>query len=138
MQTLTGGSTWTNHQFASRQLLLLCAMLDFSDATNWKFASTFVQDLLNQPLEYMEEDGEKVLIGDGFSLGGDRNWANAISGLAKMVYAAQDEFEEFVQGILEKLAQPCRDRTTDFMLWIHCLAVGCKERRSNQLYYCTR
>ncbi|XP_047315595.1 condensin complex subunit 3 [Impatiens glandulifera] len=113
-----------NHRFASRQLLLLCAMLDFSDATNWKFASTFVQDLLQQPLEYFtDEDGEKVLIGDGFSLGGDRNWADAVSALAKKVYAAPGEFEEFVLCILEKLAQPCRERTADFMQWIHCLAV---------------
>ncbi|KAK9272196.1 hypothetical protein L1049_002567 [Liquidambar formosana] len=113
-----------NHRFASRQLLLLGAMLDFSDATNRKVASAFLQELLHRPLEHeVDESGNMVLIGDGINLGGDRDWADAVSGLARKVHAAAGEFEEVVVGVVEELARPCRERTADFMQWMHCLAV---------------
>ncbi|KAJ7964464.1 Condensin complex subunit 3 [Quillaja saponaria] len=115
----------SNYRFASRQLLLLGQMLDFSDATNRKFASTFVQELLRKPLEHeVDNDGNMVVIGDGLSLGGERDWAVAVSSLARKVHAAHGEFEEAVLTIVEELAQPCRERTADFMQWMHSLAVS--------------
>ncbi|KAJ9697279.1 hypothetical protein PVL29_009184 [Vitis rotundifolia] len=114
----------SNYCFASRQLLLLGAMLDFSDATNRKVASGFVQELLRKPIEYeVDEDGNKVVMGDGVNLGGDREWADAVSGLARKVHAAAGEFEEVLLGVVEELAQPCRERTADFLHWMHCLSV---------------
>ncbi|KAL6337964.1 hypothetical protein AAG906_005933 [Vitis piasezkii] len=114
----------SNYCFASRQLLLLGAMLDFSDATNRKVSSGFVQELLRKPIEYeVDEDGNKVVMGDGINLGGDREWADAVSGLARKVHAATGEFEEVLLGVVEELVQPCRERTTDFLHWMHCLSV---------------
>lgn len=99
-------------------------MLDFSDATYRKVASTFVQELLNKPFDHeVDEDGNVILIGDGINLGGDRDWANAVSQLAQKVHAANGEFEEVVLGVIEELAQPCRERTATFIQWMHCLAV---------------
>ncbi|KAG6659972.1 hypothetical protein CIPAW_03G073200 [Carya illinoinensis] len=113
-----------NYRFASRQLLLLGAMLDFSDATNRKVAGTFVQELLHKPLEHeLDDDGNIVVIGDGINLGGDREWADSVSGLAKKVHAVDGEFEAVVLGVVEELARPCRERTADVMQWIHSLAV---------------
>ncbi|OVA01866.1 Nuclear condensin complex subunit 3 [Macleaya cordata] len=113
-----------NYRFTSRQLLLLGVMLDFSDATNRKVASAFVQELLHRPLEQeVDEDGNKVIIGDGINHGGDREWATAVSELAKRVHASTGEFEEVVVAVVEELARPCRERTADFMHWMHCLAV---------------
>lgn len=115
------GSTY---RFVSRQLLLLGTMLDFSDSTNRKVASSFVQELLLRPLEFdVDEDGNKIVMGDGISLGGDRHWARAVAELARKVYAAAGEFEASVSSALKELAQPCRERTADFMQWMHCLAV---------------
>lgn len=114
----------SNYRFASRQLLLLGAMLDFSDATNRKVASAFVQELLHKPLDHeVDDDGNMVVIGDGINLGGDREWADAVSGLAKKVHAANGEFEQIVLGVVEELARSCRERTADFMQWMHSLAV---------------
>ncbi|WJZ91043.1 hypothetical protein VitviT2T_010152 [Vitis vinifera] len=105
-------------------LLLLGAMLDFSDATNRKVSSGFVQELLRKPTEYeVDEDGNKVVMGDGINLGGDREWADAVSGLARKVHAATGEFEEVLLGVVEELVQPCRERTTDFLHWMHYLSV---------------
>ncbi|KAF5747475.1 hypothetical protein HS088_TW05G00196 [Tripterygium wilfordii] len=116
--------TGPNYRFASRQLLLLGAILDFSDSTNRKLASAFVKDLLHQHLEHEEDDeGNKIVIGDGINLGGDRDWADAVSSFAMKVHAASGEFEEIVLEVIEELAQPCRERTADFMQWMHCLAV---------------
>lgn len=113
-----------NFRFASRQLLLLGEMLDFSDVTIRKVAGAFVQDLLHRPLEYeMVDEGNKVVIGDGINLGGDKDWADAVSRLATKVHAAAGEFEEVILEVVKKLAQPCRERTADFMQWMHCLAV---------------
>ncbi|KAJ8428900.1 hypothetical protein Cgig2_024969 [Carnegiea gigantea] len=113
-----------NYRFVSRQLLLLGALLDFSDATIRRIAGTFVQDLLRRPIEYeMDSDGNKLVIGDGINLGGDRDWANAVAGLIKKVHAADGEFEEVVLGVVGELARPCRERTADFLEWMHCLAV---------------
>ncbi|KAJ8763073.1 hypothetical protein K2173_023278 [Erythroxylum novogranatense] len=113
-----------NHRFAARQLLLLGTMLDFSDFTSRKVASAFVQDLLLKSLDYeVDEEGNAVVIGDGINLGGDRDWAQAVSNLARKVHAATGEFEEVIIGVIEGLAQPCRERTADFMQWMHCLAV---------------
>ncbi|KAK9091471.1 hypothetical protein Sjap_024648 [Stephania japonica] len=111
-------------RFTARQLLLLGAMLDFSDATNRKTASVFVLELLRRPLELeVDQEGNKVIIGDGTSLGGDRDWASAVSKLAKKIHASSGEFEQVVVGVVEELARPCRERTADFMQWMHCLAV---------------
>lgn len=113
-----------NYRFSTRQLLLLGTMLDFSDATNRRIASSFVQELLLKPLDH-EADGEGniIVVGDGINLGGDREWASAVSALAKTVHSASGEFEEAVFRVIEELAQPCRERTADFMHWMHCLAV---------------
>ncbi|CAK7338996.1 unnamed protein product [Dovyalis caffra] len=113
-----------NYRFASRQLLLLGAMLDFSDSTSRKVASAFVKDLLHRPLDHeLDDEGSKVIIGDGINLGGDREWAGAVSSLAKKVHAAAGEFEEVFVAVVEELARPCRERTADFMQWLHSLAV---------------
>ncbi|KAL5702870.1 hypothetical protein ACHQM5_028034 [Ranunculus cassubicifolius] len=113
-----------NNRFTSRQLLLLGVMLDFSDATSRKVAGAFLQELLHRPLEHeIDEDGHQYIIGDGIHLGGDRDWALAVAELAKKVHASNGEFEEVVIGVIEELARPCRDRTADFMQWMHCLAV---------------
>ncbi|KAI0516305.1 hypothetical protein KFK09_008977 [Dendrobium nobile] len=119
---LLAGSTY---RFVSRQLLLLGAMLDFSDSTNRKVASSFVQELLLRPLECdVDDDGNKIVMGDGVSLGGDRHWSSAVAELARKVYAAAGEFEASVSSVLKELIQPCRERTADFMQWMHCLAVA--------------
>ncbi|PPD67548.1 hypothetical protein GOBAR_DD35573 [Gossypium barbadense] len=113
-----------NYHFASRQLLLLGEMLDFSDATIRKIASSFVQDLLHMPLEHeVDDEGNKVAIGDGINLGGDRDWAIAVARLARKVHSAAGEFEEVILGVVQELARPCRERTADFINWMHCLAV---------------
>ncbi|KVI08613.1 hypothetical protein Ccrd_013012 [Cynara cardunculus var. scolymus] len=112
------------NRFVARQLLLLGSMLDFSDATNRKVAAVFVLDLLNCPLQHeIDDDGNKVVIGDGISLGGEPDWADAVSGLAKRVHATPGEFEEVVLGVVAELARPCRERTADFLDWMHCLSV---------------
>lgn len=99
-------------------------MLDFSDATNRKVASAFVLELLHKPFDHeVDDNGNMLLLGDGFNLGGDRDWAIAVSGLARKVHAASGEFEEVVLGVIEELAQPCRERTANFIQWMHCLAV---------------
>ena len=99
-------------------------MLDFSDTTNRKVASSFIHELLLRPLEHeVDDDGNKIIIGDGISLGGDRDWAKAVSELARKVHAAVGEFETVVTSVIEELACPCRERTADFMRWMHCLSV---------------
>ncbi|XP_021808720.1 condensin complex subunit 3 isoform X2 [Prunus avium] len=126
-----------NYRFACRQLLLLGALLDFSDATNRKVASTFVLELLHKPFDHeVDQYGDMVVIGDGINLGGDKDWAEAVSGLARKVHAASGEFEEVVLGVVEEIAQPCRERTADFMQWMHCLAVFglCLEKARS--YHC--
>lgn len=113
-----------NCRFTSRQLLLLGEMIDFSDTSNRKVAGAFIQELLEMPPEHeLDDDDNEVVIGDGINLGGDRQWAEAVSGLAKKVYAASGEFEEAFLGVIEKLAQPCRERTANFVQWMHCLSV---------------
>ncbi|XP_043696438.1 condensin complex subunit 3 [Telopea speciosissima] len=113
-----------NYRFVSRQLLLLGVVLNFSDATNRKVGAALVQELLHRPLEHeIDDDGNKVVIGDGINLGGDREWATAVSELARKVHASVGEFEEVVVGVVEELARPCRERTADYMQWMHCLAV---------------
>uniref|UniRef100_A0A0D9WP01 Nuclear condensin complex subunit 3 C-terminal domain-containing protein n=1 Tax=Leersia perrieri TaxID=77586 RepID=A0A0D9WP01_9ORYZ len=82
-------SAGPNYHFASRQLLLLGEMLDFSDTMNRRVASSFLHELLTRPLEHeVDEDGNKLAIGDGVSLGGDREWAKAVAELAKRVHAS--------------------------------------------------
>lgn len=99
-------------------------MLDFSDATIRKVASSFVQDLLHRPLEHeVDDEGNKVVIGDGINLGGGRDWAIAVARLARRVHSATGELEEVILGVVEELARPCRERTADFMQWMHSLAV---------------
>ncbi|KAG9444465.1 hypothetical protein H6P81_015805 [Aristolochia fimbriata] len=113
-----------NYRFTSRQLLLLGTMLDFSDATNRKLASVFVLELLVRPLDHeVEDDGNKILIGDGINLGGDKHWARAVSELVQKVHASAREFDEVLTGVIDELARPCRERTADFLQWMHCLAV---------------
>ncbi|KAG6777373.1 hypothetical protein POTOM_017194 [Populus tomentosa] len=126
-----------NYRFASRQLLLLGAMLDFSDSTSRKVASAFVQDLLHRPLDHeVDDEGNKVIIGDGINLGGDKEWAGAVSSLAKKVHAAAGEFEKVFLAVVEELATPCRERTADFMQWMHSLAVtGLLLENAKSLYW---
>ncbi|KAJ4839007.1 hypothetical protein Tsubulata_021465 [Turnera subulata] len=113
-----------NYRFSSQQLLLLGEMLDFSDSTSRKVGGALVQDLLHMPLDHeVDDEGNKVVIGDGINLGGDKDWADAVSCLARKVHAAAGEFEQVVLGVVEELARPCRERTADFMQWMHSLAV---------------
>lgn len=113
-----------NYRFTSRQLLLVGTSLDFSDATNRKVARIFVQELLQKPLEHeLDDGGNMVAIGDGINLGGDREWATAVTGLARKVHCVAGEFEEVFSQVVEELAQPCRERAADFLQWMHCLAV---------------
>ncbi|KAL3525026.1 hypothetical protein ACH5RR_013398 [Cinchona calisaya] len=113
-----------NYRFASRQLLLLGEMFDFSDATNRKVAGELVQELLLKPLEHeKDENGNDVVIGDGIDLEGDKDWAAAVSGFVRQVHATLGEFEEVVLRVVAELAQPCRERTADCKEWLHCLAV---------------
>ncbi|XP_065848887.1 uncharacterized protein [Euphorbia lathyris] len=114
----------TNYRFATRQLLLLGAMLDFSDSSSRKVAGSFVKELLHKQLDHeIDDEGNQVVIGDGINLGGDKEWADAVSSLAGKVHAAPGEFEEVVLGVIEELGRPCRERTADFVQWMHCLAV---------------
>lgn len=114
----------SNYRFASRQLLLLGAMLDFSDSSNRKVASDFVQDLLHRPLDHeLDDGGNDVVIEDGINLGGERDWAADVAKLTKKVHAAMGEFENIVLAVIEELARPCRERTADCKQWLHCLAV---------------
>ncbi|KAF8650576.1 hypothetical protein HU200_063953 [Digitaria exilis] len=117
-------SAGPNYQFASRQLLLLGEMLEFSDTVNRKIASSFLHELLVRPLEHeVDDDGNQIAIGDGVSVGGDKEWAKAVAELAKKVHSSVGEFEMVVSTVVEELARPCRERTADFMQWMHCLAV---------------
>ncbi|MED6121997.1 hypothetical protein PIB30_035535 [Stylosanthes scabra] len=112
------------HRFTCRQLLLLGTMFNFSDATNRKSAGTFLQELLHKPPEHeIDNEGNVVVIGDGLSFGGDADWAEAVARFAKKVHAAHGEFEEIVLAIIEELAQPCRERTADYVQWMHCLSL---------------
>eukprot|EP01018_Ginkgo_biloba_P038171 Gb_36529 [translate_table: standard] len=115
-----------NYRFVSRQLLLLGLMLDFSDAANRKVASSFLQKLLHKPIEHAidEEDGKEVVIGDGVNLGGDKEWARAVTELARKIHASSGEFEDVVASVLAELGRPCREGGADFMQWMHCLAVA--------------
>ncbi|XP_022141514.1 condensin complex subunit 3 isoform X2 [Momordica charantia] len=114
----------SSYRFASRQLLLLGRMLDFSDAANRKIAGAFLREVLHMsPDHEVDDDGNLVVLGDGINLGGDRDWAVAVSGLVKKVHAAAGEFEEIILEVVEELARPCRERTANFIQWMHCLAV---------------
>lgn len=116
--------TGPNYRFACRQLLLLGALLDFSDATSRKVAGEFVQELLHKPLnQEIDENGNDVVVEDGINLGGEKDWATAVSELARKVYAASGEFDEVVLDVVVELAQPCRERAADWKQWLHCLAV---------------
>ncbi|PKA62735.1 hypothetical protein AXF42_Ash018943 [Apostasia shenzhenica] len=117
-------SAGPSHRFVARQLLLLGTMLDFSDSTNRKVASSFVQELLLRPPDYeVDDDGNKIAVGDCISLGGDRDWARAVSELARRINASPGEFEAAVASVLRELAQPCRERIADYVQWMHCLVV---------------
>ncbi|KAF1894935.1 hypothetical protein Lal_00022429 [Lupinus albus] len=114
----------SNHRFACRQLLLLGVMFDFSDATNRKAASAFLHELMCTPPEHeVDNEGNVVIIGDGLSFGCDNDWAEAVARLARKVHATPGGFEEIILAIIEELAQPCRERTADFVQWIHTLSL---------------
>jgi condensin complex subunit 3 len=115
----------SNYRFVSRQLVLLGLMLDFSDAASRKVASSLLQKLLYKPIEHAidEEDGKEVVIGDGINLGGDKEWARAVTELARKVHASSGEFEDIVATVVADLGRPCREGGADFLQWMHCLAV---------------
>ncbi|QCD98459.1 condensin complex subunit 3 [Vigna unguiculata] len=114
----------SNHRFATRQLLLLGAMFDFSDATNRKAAGAFLHELMCKCPEHEEDDeGNIVVLGDGLSFGGDNDWAEAVASFASKVHAAAGEFEEVVLAIIEELAQPCKERTANHVQWMHSLSL---------------
>ncbi|KAG4975099.1 hypothetical protein JHK87_031920 [Glycine soja] len=114
----------SNHRFACRQLLLLGCMFDFSDVTNRKTAGAFLHELMCKPPEHEDDDeGNIVVLGDGLSFGGDNDWAEAVASLARKVHAAPGEFEEVILAIIEELAQPCRERTADYVQWMHSLSL---------------
>nr|KYP75960.1 Condensin complex subunit 3 [Cajanus cajan] len=113
-----------NHRFASRQLLLLGAMFDFSDVSNRKAAGAFLHELMCKPPEHEDDnEGNIVVLGDGLSFGGDNEWAEAVASLARKVHATAGEFEEVVLAIIEELAQPCRERTANYVQWMHSLSL---------------
>ncbi|KAJ4754088.1 Condensin complex subunit 3 [Rhynchospora pubera] len=117
-------SAGPNYHFVSRQLLLLGTLLDFSDSNNRKTASAFLRDLLLVPPESeTDELGNEISVGDGLTLGGDREWARAMSELAKKVHASTGEFEVVLTGVIEDRARPCRERTASFTEWMHCLSL---------------
>ncbi|CAM0913332.1 unnamed protein product [Alopecurus aequalis] len=98
---------------------------DTNDLLEGVLPSTVAEyvDLVKAHLSAVDEDGHQIAIGDGVSLGGDREWAKAVSELAKKVHASVGEFEMVIAAVVEELARPCRERTADFMQWMHCLAV---------------
>lgn len=113
-----------NYRFVSRQLLLLGTILDFSDASNRKVASGFVQKLLRISFDHeLDDSGNEVVIGDCFNLGGEKDWATAVAELTKKVHTATGEFEEVILTVVEELARSCRERTADCKQWLHCLAL---------------
>lgn len=126
----------TNYRFVTRQLLLVGTMLDFSDATNRNTAATFVRSLLQHPPEReVDNHGNVVDLVDGINLGGDKEWANAVSMLARKVHSAAGEFEDAVLQVIEELARPCRERAADFIQWIHCLTVTGLLLENTKSYY---
>ncbi|MQM06416.1 hypothetical protein Taro_039241, partial [Colocasia esculenta] len=130
-------SAGPNYRFSSRQLLLLGAILDFSDATNRKAASGFVHQLLCRPIEHeIDDDGNEIIFGDGINLGGEREWSRAVSGLAKKVHASVGEFEEVIVAVIKELACPCRERSAAMMDWMHCLAVTGLLLETVDSYWC--
>jgi condensin complex subunit 3 len=100
-------------------------MLDFSDAASRKVASSLLQKLLYKPIEHAidEEDGKEVVIGDGINLGGEKEWARAVTEIARKVHASSGEFEDIVATVVADLGRPCREGGADFLQWMHCLAV---------------
>ncbi|KAJ3699349.1 hypothetical protein LUZ61_003054 [Rhynchospora tenuis] len=117
-------SSGPNYHFVSRQLLLLGTLLDYSDSNNRKTATAFLRELLLVPPESeTDELGNEISVGDGLTLGGDREWARAMSELAKKVHASTGEFEEVLTGIIEDRARPCGERTANFTEWMHCLSL---------------
>ena len=65
------------HRFASRQLVLLAKVLDFTDSTNRKVAGTLVKTLLLAEVPESQQDvaldiDPEAFVGDGLSLGGDQ------------------------------------------------------------------
>ncbi|KAL2333220.1 hypothetical protein Fmac_014433 [Flemingia macrophylla] len=114
----------SNHRFACRQLLLLGSMFDFSDVSNRKAAGAFLRELMCKPPDQEDDnEGNIVVLGDGLSFGGDIEWAEAVASLARKVHAVPGEFEEVVLAIIEELAQPCRERTADYVQWMHSLSL---------------
>lgn len=99
-------------------------MFDFSDVTNRKAAGAFLHELMCKPPDHEDDnEGNIVVLGDGLSFGGDNEWAEAVASLARKVHAAPGEFEEVVLAIIEELAQPCRERTADYVQWMHSLSL---------------
>ncbi|KAG0609362.1 hypothetical protein M758_8G178700 [Ceratodon purpureus] len=116
------------HRFASRQLVLLAKVLDFTDSTNRKVAGTLVKTLLLAEVPESQQDvaldiDPEAFVGDGLSLGGDQDWAAAVAELAVKVYSEQGEYEKILADAISRLGQPCRDGGAEASQWLHCLAV---------------
>ncbi|MCO5614540.1 hypothetical protein L7F22_068823 [Adiantum nelumboides] len=109
--------------FVARQLLLVGKHMDFSDAANRKFAGTFVRELICMPAGHFEDDND-VILGDGLSLGGDKQWSKAIADLAWKVHEAPQEFATMTSDVVAELSRPCREGWASVMQWINSLAAA--------------
>eukprot|EP00250_Pteridium_aquilinum_P000880 c11059_g1_i1 orf=140-3382(+) len=109
-------------QFVARQLLLIGKYMDFSDATNRKVAGTFLHEIMCLPAGHFEEN--EILLGDGLSLGGDKQWSRAVAELTWKVHEAPQEFEKMVSDVVAELGRPCREGGATVMQWINCLAAA--------------
>ena len=111
--------TGIQYHFASRQLLVMGRYLDFSDATSRKVAGSFLQTILHLPAGHLDND---VVIGDGVSLGGDKQWATAVAELSWKVHGTSQEFIKMTSDVVAELGKPCREGGASIMQWVNCLA----------------
>ncbi|KAH7286349.1 hypothetical protein KP509_32G002700 [Ceratopteris richardii] len=109
--------------FVARQLLLIGKHMDFSDAANRKTAGTFLHELMCFPEGHLEEEND-VIIGDGLSLGGEKQWATAVAELAWKVHETPREFAMMVSNVVADLSKPCREGGASVMQWINSLAAA--------------
>jgi condensin complex subunit 3 len=99
--------------------LVIGKYLDFSDATSRKVAESFLQKIMHLPAGYLDND---VVIGDGVSLAGDKQWATAVGELSWKVHGTVHGFVKMASDVVAELGRPCREGGARVMQWINCLA----------------
>ena len=99
-----------------RQLLVIGKYLDFSDATSRKVAESFLQNIMHLPAGYLDND---LVIGDGVSLGGDKQWSTAVGELSWKVHGTVQGFVKMTSDVVAELGRPCREGGASI---INCLA----------------